>query len=228
MKFGTRESGPWREGFWTGWPYVWIHLRRLGHAIAQRLFNRRTLTARRRLQVLREVVEATTNGATAVDAMDLMTSRYGTRWASHPEWQTHHQQLDQQFKLLVESGELRKHDHLFQPTGQALRTLDESEKADRKHTANYRIQLLLALLTLVSAVMAAAQAGLLRLPVLLDLTPVAASAARASVTSPATASPWWPASTTTNASAGAQPRASAPIPIVQPGGAKADTSRGAM
>lgn len=57
-----------------------------------------------------------------------------------------------------------------------MKTLDESEEADRRHVANYRVQLLLAVLTLVSVVMAAAQAGLLKLPVLLDLTPMAASA----------------------------------------------------
>ena len=158
------------RGLWTGWPYAQLHLRRLWDAVAQRLFNRRTLAARRRLDVLREIVEATTNGATAVDAMDLMSGRYGYRWASHPEWEAHHQQLERQLELLGESGDLRRYEYKFQPTGQALRTLEESEEADRKHVANYRVQVLLALLTLVSAIMAAAQAGLLKLPVVLDLT----------------------------------------------------------
>lgn len=164
------------RGLWTGWPYAFIHLRRVWNTVAQRLFNRRTMASRRRLDVLRDVIEATTSGATAVDAMDLMSARYGYRWVSHPEWETHHQQLKKQLELLAESGELRKIDHKFQPSGLALRTLEESEEADRKHVANYRVQMLLAVLTCVSAIMAAAQAGLLKLPVLLDLTGNRASA----------------------------------------------------
>ena len=158
------------QGIWTGWPYLLLRTCRLRNAIAQRLFNRRTLTARRRLEVLREVVEATVNGATSVDAMDLMNSRYGYRWADHPEWQNHHDQLEKQLELLADAGDLQKSNSGFQPTGQALRTLEESEEADRRHTANYRVQVFLALLTFISAVMAATQAGLLKLPVLIDLT----------------------------------------------------------
>lgn len=173
------------RGLWTGAPYALLHFWRLWNGIAQRLFNRRTLVLRRRLELLREVVEATEGGSTAVDAMDLMSAQYGYRWASHPEWAHHHQQVERQLELLAESGDLRKYDHKFQPTGQALRTLEESEEADRKHVANYRIQALLALLTLVSAVMAAAQAGLLKLPVLLDLTTINTSAPTSRVEMPA-------------------------------------------
>lgn len=159
------------QGVWTGWPYALLRTRRLRNAIAQRLFNRRTLTARRRLEVLREVVEATVNGATSVDAMELMNSRYGYRWADHPEWKSHYEKLEKQFELLADAGDLQKSNFGYQPTGQALRTLEETEEADRRHTANYRVQVLLALLTFISAVMASAQAGLLKLPVLIDLRP---------------------------------------------------------
>ena len=182
----VRYEGVWAvaRGLWLRQPYAWIHLRRLWDAVAQRIFNRRTLTARRRLDVLREIVADTMNGPTAVDAMDLMSARYGYRWASHPEWQVHHQLLERQLELLAESGELRQLDYKFQPTGQALKTLEESEEADRKHVANWRLQALLALLTLVSAIMAAAQAGLLKLPVLLDLTVNPASAPAKSTQTP--------------------------------------------
>lgn len=108
----VRYEGIWAiaRGLWTGWPYAWIHLRRIWNMFAQRLFNRRTLAARRRLKVLREVVEATANGDGAMDAMDLMSMRYGYRWADHPEWESHHQQLERVLEMLAESGELRKVD----------------------------------------------------------------------------------------------------------------------
>jgi hypothetical protein len=39
-------------GLWTGWCYALIHVRRLSNSLAPRLFNRRTLAVRRRLDVL--------------------------------------------------------------------------------------------------------------------------------------------------------------------------------
>lgn len=156
----------------TGWPYAWIHLRRIAIGLGQYVFNKRTLETRRRLDILRDVVKEAESGRNAVGALDLMSRRYGDRWAGHPDWKSHHDLLELHLELLAESGELAKSSSKFRPTGLALKTLDESEEQDRKHSANLRVQLLLALLTLVSSVMAAAQAGLLKLPTLLDLTPV--------------------------------------------------------
>lgn len=77
-------------GLWMRLPYVWLRSRRAWNAVAQHLFNRRTLASKRRLDMLREVIDATTDGADGVDAMDLMSLRYGYRWASHREGQAHH------------------------------------------------------------------------------------------------------------------------------------------
>ena len=162
-------------GLWTRWPYALIQLRRLRHSIAQRLFNRRTLEVRRRLDVLRDVVEATMGGEESMDALDLMSAKYGHRWADHPGWEMHHRLLERHLDLLTQSGELEKSGLRYKPTGQALKALEDAEDEDRKHSANLRVQLLLAVLTLVSAVMAAAQAGLVKLPTLLDLTENASS-----------------------------------------------------
>lgn len=157
-------------GLWTGWPYLVIHLRRVRDSFAQRLFNRRTLEVRRRLDVLRDVLDATMAETDSVDALDLMTAKYGYRWAGHPGWAAHKTVLERHLEMLSQSGELEKVGHSFKPTGLALKTLEDAEDEDRKHSANLRVQLLLAVLTFVSAAMAAAQAGLLKLPTLLDLS----------------------------------------------------------
>lgn len=175
----VRYEGIWAiaPGLWTRWPYAVIHFRRLRDSTAQRLFNRRMLEVRRRLDVLRNVVNATMGGPDAIDALDLMSAKYGYRWAGHPGWEAHHRLLERHLDLLVQSGELEKYEQKYRPTGLALKTLEESEDEDRKHSANLRVQLLLAVLTLVSAVMAAAQAGLVKLPQLFDLTEGAQNAA---------------------------------------------------
>jgi hypothetical protein len=171
----VRFEGIWAVAFarWTKWPYVLIHLRRAWNKLAQALFNKRALASQKRLALLQQVVNWTSDNGTPIGAMDVMTLRYGYRWASHPEWESHHDQLERQLKMLVETGDLQKDQHRFLPTGKAIKTLDDSEESDRRHTANFRVQVLLVILTFVSSLMAAAQAGLIKVPVLVDLAPKA-------------------------------------------------------
>lgn len=159
---------PLAWGLISRWPYAGIHLGRARNAVAQWFFNRRSLKARH-LDVLREVVDATAEGAESVDAMDLMSRRYGYRWAGHPNWKAHHRLLGRHLEMLAESGDLVRRDHSYRPSGHALKTLDDRKKADGKHIVNLTVQLLIVALTLASAFFAAVQANLLRLPTFLDL-----------------------------------------------------------
>lgn len=178
-------EGVWSAalGLWIGWPYAWLHARRLWNSFAQRLFNRRSLPARRRLDLLRDVFEASSGGANPVDALDLMTSRHGSRWAGHPCWQSHHEEMESQLELLADAGDLKKLGTGYRPTGQGLRTLEETEEADRRHKEHFRLQFGLGLLALASLLMAAAQAGVVRFPLLLDLAPASAISSTASTLS---------------------------------------------
>ncbi|MGE3972828.1 MAG: hypothetical protein AB7E78_15910 [Porticoccaceae bacterium] len=165
-------SGAWSaaRGLLTGWPYAYIHARRIWHVVTQWAFNRRSLPSRRRLELLREVIALAETTSEGVESLALMSARHGDRWAGHPSWWSHHAQLDDQLELLAEAGDLRKSTSGYRPTGQGLRTLDDADEVDRKHSENVRVQLALVVLTIASAVMAAAQAGVIRFPTLLDLS----------------------------------------------------------
>lgn len=153
-------------------PYIARRLRRGRNRVAQWLFNKRDLDAGARLAVLREVVRAVGDGTQGMDAFGLMHLRHGDRWAGHPGWQAHRQALNLRLRGLVDTGELRLSDDglRFFPTGQAYRALDESDDIDRKHRDNFRLQVVIGLLTLVGAFMGAVQASVVKLPTLLDLT----------------------------------------------------------
>lgn len=153
-------------------PYIARRLRRGWNGVAQWLFNKRDLAAGARLAVLREVVHAVGDGAQGVDAFGLMSLRHGDRWVGHPSWKAHRRALNHQLAGLVDTGELRRSDdgNRFIPTGQAYRTLEESDDTDRKHRDNFRLQVVIGLLTFVGAFMGAIQAGVVKLPTLLDLT----------------------------------------------------------
>lgn len=165
-------TGVWSAicGLLTGWPYVYIHTRRIWHTVAQWAFNRRSLPARRRLELLREVIVFAETTSEGVNSLALMSARHGDRWAAHPGWWSHHSRLDEQLELLTEAGDLQKWGSGYRPTGQGLRTLDDADEADRKHRENVRVQWSLVVLAVASAVMAAAQAGIIKFPVRLDLT----------------------------------------------------------
>jgi hypothetical protein len=154
-------------------PYFKLRLLQLKSRAGQWLFNRRDLKAGERLAVLREVVAAVSNSdQDAVDAFFLMTFRHGPQWSRHPGWEQLRRALNRQLNGLAATGELR-HDsgsQLFTPTGQAYKTLEESDDTDRRHTDNFRLQFAIGVLTLVGAFMAAVQASVVKVPTLFDFT----------------------------------------------------------
>ncbi|MET3444321.1 hypothetical protein ABIC94_005131 [Variovorax paradoxus] len=154
----------------TAWPYARISAARLWNHIAQHVFNRRTLTTRRRSEILAEVVSLVEQGEPGVSAMALLSNRYGHRWASHPDWEPLNNGVEFHLDMLVDSGELRKAGHRYTPTGLALKALEETQEQERRHKANLRLQSALAALTLVAAAAAAVQANLVKVPTILDLT----------------------------------------------------------
>lgn len=174
-------------GLLTKWPYAWLQLLRIRNALCQSRFNSRPLAVRGRLDILRDVVDATARGTDAVDSLDLMSHRWGNRWAGHPDWQEYQRRLNKQLALLAESGELVTSDRFsYRPTGLGARKLDERKDAARKHGSDWRVQFFLAVVTLVGVVatvvgvvFAAAQSGFVKLPTVLDLIPAKAASAAA-------------------------------------------------
>ncbi len=163
-------------GLGTKWPYAWFHYLRLKNALGQHRFNSRPLTVGERPDILRDVVAATAHGTDAVDSLDLMSFRYGDRWADHPGWKEYQQRLDKQLAFLAESGELSTSDHFkYRPTGLGARVVDERKDASRKHGSNWWVQVVLGAVAVVGLVFLAAQAGVVKLPTMLDLTPKNAS-----------------------------------------------------
>lgn len=154
----------------TKWPYVWLRALRVQRWVLQKLFNARHMKLGDRLTILTDVADLTSQGVDRIGALELMSHRYGARWAGHPNWQAFQERLDKQLQLLAEAGDLSTSDNFsFRLTGQGVRTLDERRDASRKHGANWWMQFAGWLVAAAALVFAAAQANFLKLPTVLDL-----------------------------------------------------------
>ncbi len=192
----------------TKWPYLWLHALRVQRWVLQKLFNARQMMLGDRLTILKDVAELTSRGVDRIGALEVMSHRYGDRWAGHPNWQAFQERLDRQLQLLAEAGDLSTSDNYsFRLTGQGVRTLDERRDASRKHGANWWMQFAGWVVAAAALVFAAAQANFLKLPTVLDLQKEkanggkAASAASTAAPQPSVARPAVvPPSTTSSAS----------------------------
>jgi hypothetical protein len=152
------------------WPYFKIHVARQFSGFDQYVFNKKKLITRQRVDLLRFLIERTLDGKTEHDPLDLMTELYSIKWVLHPHGDAGHRKLEFYLDSLTETGELRKINYKYVVTGFALQAIEDNEEQERKHTVNVRMQFGMVLLTFAIAVLAAVQAGLVKLPALLDWT----------------------------------------------------------
>jgi hypothetical protein len=159
----------------TKWPYIKIHTARTFSSIDQYWFNKKKLIAKERKGLLKFLVTEALEGEPEHELLDLMTSLYSIKWFSHPQGKQAQGRLEFYLDSLVETGELRKANHKYVVTGKALQAIEEYEEQERKHTENVKIQWRAFWLAAAVAALTVVQAGLIKLPPVLDFsTPTAA------------------------------------------------------
>jgi hypothetical protein len=151
-------------------PYAKIHLVRAVEAVDQYFFNKKKLITKQRIDLLRFMVQRQMDGSPISSPTDLMTGLYSIKWVFHPDKDPQHKRLRFYLDSLVDTGELRLRDHKYELTGEALKAIEIYEEQERKHTENVKIQRRMLWLTAAIVLLTAAQAGLYKLPTLLDLS----------------------------------------------------------
>ena len=100
-----------------------------------------------------------------------MTPLYTDKWVFHPDQDSERRKLKFYLESLVDTGELKIVNYKYVLTGHAVRAIEEYEEQERKHTENVKIQRRMFWLTLAIALLTLVQAGLVKLPPFIDLTP---------------------------------------------------------
>lgn len=154
----------------TLWPYIKIHFVRTLSKFDQYLFNKKKLVTKQRVDLLRFLVTQALEGHNSFEEIYLMTQLYSIKWVLHPDQDSQRRKLKFYLESLVGTGELRKANHKYFLTGGALRAIEEYEEQERKHTENVKMQWRMFWLTATIALLTLVQAGLVRLPPLIDFT----------------------------------------------------------
>ena len=152
------------------WPYLQIHAVRRLSALEQYIFNKKKLVTQQRKGLLKVLLNRTLDGEAEHDPLDLMTELYSIRWYSHPQGGDMRRRLEFYLDSLVETGELRCINHMYSVTGQGVRALEEYEEQERKHAEGVRLQARALWVAVAIALLTVVQAGLIKLPAVIDFT----------------------------------------------------------
>lgn len=138
--------------------------------IFQYLFNRRSLETKQRYEFLKLL---TTNfigiddGFSYVDVIRLM---HTDRIFLHPEYRSESKKIAAYLEAFVDTQELKLIKGSYHLSGLAFKAIEDYEEQDRKHRSANRIQYIMVFLTIVLAFFAAVQAGVITLPMLINLS----------------------------------------------------------
>ena len=147
------------------------YLRHFYANILQFFFNRTKLVMVQRHELLKNLVQNHFNSThEGIDQLDLMTKLYSTRWIMHPKGQAVEKKLVLFLDSLVETGELSKINTEYVVKGKAIVTIENYEEAERRHRDNLRSQRRMIYLTILLAIFALVQAGVIKVPTLFDLS----------------------------------------------------------
>ncbi len=150
--------------------YLKIHLQRLLSRIQQYVFNMRSLERVERLRILKLLRDRHVDNGHPLSVIDVMTELNSLMWVLHPNRDTEQRKVELHLESLCESGELGKQNHRYVVTGRTISTIEKFEEDERRHRENTRIQWAMVGLTLMIALLTLVQAGLVKLPMFIDLS----------------------------------------------------------
>jgi hypothetical protein len=166
---------------YTGWldfalgvifrlPYIkaWLYFKK--GDFLQYLYNRKKLITQQRIDLLKVILVAQVNGADLSSSLSVMTLVYTDMWYLHPNGEEQHHRVEFYLNALSETNDLKKTGVHYSITGQGIEAIERYEEEERKHSENIGGQRRMFWLTIVIAVLTLVQAGLVKLPPLLDLT----------------------------------------------------------
>lgn len=151
-------------------PYIkaWVHSTH--SKISQTIYNHKKLITKQRIDILKTLLNAELNGREEISSLDIMTLMYDIRWYLHPNRDEQHHRIELYLDALAETEHLHKSQMYYKITGHGIAAIEQYEEEERKHSESISTQRKMFWLTIVIAALTIVQAGLIKLPPLLDLS----------------------------------------------------------
>ena len=155
----------------TKFVYLKIRLVRFIDATSQYFFNKKKIVTKKRMELLQFMLDDQVDREhDGVSLFSLMSKLYSIRWVLHPSKDEQKKKLKLYLDSLKDSGELLEVNREYVVTGKAISTIEKYEEEERRHTEAVKLQKKMFWITLAIALMAIVQAGLIKLPPLIDFT----------------------------------------------------------
>ena len=136
--------------------------------IDQYFFNRKKLQTKKRIDLLKVLLAASVDGNDKINSLSLMTNLYSIKWYEHPDMESQQRTVELYLRYLEDIGDLKKIGHDYVLSGHALKAIEDYEEQERKHTETVKVQRKMVMLTVVLVLLTLAQAGVVKLPLVLD------------------------------------------------------------
>lgn len=155
----------------TKFVYIKVNIYRYLESTYQYLFNRRKLITKKRLELLQFMLnDQLDREHKGIRILNLMTKLYSINWVLHPSADEQQEKLQMYLESLLSSGEIKKINDEYIVTGKAINTIELYEEQERRHVEAVKLQRKMVWLTLLLTIMAILQAGIVKLPTILDLS----------------------------------------------------------
>jgi len=151
-------------------PYIKAWLCFKSADLLQFIYNRKKLVTKQRIDLLKVILNAQLNGVERLSSLSVMSLIHTDMWYLHPKGDEHQHRVEFYLNALAETNDLSKYGIDYSITGQGIEAIERYEEEERKHSENIGSQRRMFWLTIVIAALTLVQAGLVKLPALLDLT----------------------------------------------------------
>ena len=151
-------------------PYIKTWFLNTKNKISQYIFNSKKLITKQRIDLLKVILDSQLNGSKIVSSHSVITLIHTSKWYLHPNWEEEHNRVKFYLDALAETKDLTKTRDDYSITGQGIAAIERYEEEERKHSESIANQHRMFWLTLAIAALTLIQAGLIKLPALIDLT----------------------------------------------------------
>lgn len=156
--------------YYTRYPYILSYFTEKIGNIDQYFFNKKKIVTKRRMDLLKFLSDYSNETGNDIDMLTIMAKLYTKKWILHPGSNVELRKLELYLAALEENGEVERKKDGYKVKGKALLSIEEYEEQERKHTDNIKIQRKLFWLTILIAFLAAIQAQIIKIPIIIDLT----------------------------------------------------------